>query len=101
MATIARKSSAPAAAKGKFDAEVDIITIGSGVAGLATALFSCWQGNEVLVLEKAALLLALGLGLGLAASWFATRAIQAFLFGVFFLIRGGRSRPPQNEMLQP
>jgi 3-oxosteroid 1-dehydrogenase len=53
LATIARKSSAPAAAKGKFDAEVDIIAIGSGVAGLATALFSRWQGNEVLVLEKA------------------------------------------------
>ena len=53
MATIARKSSAPAAAKGKFDAEVDIIAIGSGVAGLATALFSRWQGNDVLVLEKA------------------------------------------------
>jgi 3-oxosteroid 1-dehydrogenase len=53
LATIARKSSAPAAAKGKFDAEVDIITIGSGVAGLATALFSRWQGNDVLVLEKA------------------------------------------------
>ena len=53
MATIARKSSAPAAAKGKFDAEVDIITIGSGVAGLATALFSAWRGNRVLVLEKA------------------------------------------------
>ena len=53
MATIARKSSAPAAAKGKFDAEVDIIAIGSGVAGLATALFSAWRGNKVLVLEKA------------------------------------------------
>ena len=53
MATIARKSSAPAAAKGKFDAEFDVITIGSGVAGLATALFSAWHGNKVLVLEKA------------------------------------------------
>jgi 3-oxosteroid 1-dehydrogenase len=53
LATIARKSSAPAAAKGKFDAEVDIIAIGSGVAGLATALFSAWRGNKVLVLEKA------------------------------------------------
>ena len=53
MATIARKSSAPAAAKGKFDAEVDVIAIGSGVGGLATALFSRWQGNDVLVLEKA------------------------------------------------
>jgi 3-oxosteroid 1-dehydrogenase len=53
LATIARKSSAPAVAKGKFDAEVDVITIGSGVAGLATALFCRWQGNDVLVLEKA------------------------------------------------
>jgi hypothetical protein len=53
LATIARKSSAPAAAKGKFDAEVDIVTIGSGVAGLATALFSAWRGDKVLVLEKA------------------------------------------------
>ena len=53
MVTIARKSSAPAAAKGRSDAVVDVITIGSGVAGLATALFSCWQGNKVLVLEKA------------------------------------------------
>ncbi len=49
MATILRtKSSAPAAARGKFDAEVDIIAIGSGVAGLATAAPG---GNEVLVLE--------------------------------------------------
>ena len=53
MATITRKASAPAAAKGKFDAEVDVIVVGSGVAGLATALFSSWRGNEVLVLEKA------------------------------------------------
>jgi len=36
----------------------------------------------LLVLKKAALLLALGLVSGLIASWFATRAIQAFLFGV-------------------
>jgi 3-oxosteroid 1-dehydrogenase len=54
LATIARKSSAPAAAKGKFDAEFDVIAVGSGVAGLATALFSAWRGNKVLVLEKAA-----------------------------------------------
>jgi hypothetical protein len=40
MATIARQSSTPAAAKRKFDAEVDVITIGSWIAGLATALFS-------------------------------------------------------------
>jgi len=53
VASIARKSSAPAVAKGKFDAEFDIIAVGSGVSGLATALFSRWQGNKVLVLEKA------------------------------------------------
>jgi ABC-type antimicrobial peptide transport system permease subunit len=35
-----------------------------------------------LVLKKAAFLLAIGLVSGLVASWFATRAIQAFLFGV-------------------
>jgi predicted permease len=42
------------------------------------------QRTEVmlLVLKKAALLLALGLVSGLVASWFATRAIQSFLFGV-------------------
>jgi hypothetical protein len=34
------------------------------------------------VLKRAALLLALGFLSGLAAWWFATRAIQAFLFGV-------------------
>jgi ABC-type antimicrobial peptide transport system permease subunit len=34
------------------------------------------------VLTKAAFLLALGLVAGLVTSWFATRAIQAFLFGV-------------------
>jgi ABC-type antimicrobial peptide transport system permease subunit len=36
----------------------------------------------LLVLKKAALLLALGLISGLITSWFAARAIQAFLFGV-------------------
>ena len=35
-----------------------------------------------LVLKKALALLAIGLVAGLVASWFATRAIQAFLFGV-------------------
>jgi 3-oxosteroid 1-dehydrogenase len=53
MATITRKSAAPAAAKGKFDGEFDVIVVGSGIAGLATALFTCWQGDKVLVLEKA------------------------------------------------
>jgi membrane protease YdiL (CAAX protease family) len=44
---------------------------------------------------------------GLRAGWrlliFAAMLIaaQAFVFGVLFLIRGGRNRPPQNAMLQP
>jgi 3-oxosteroid 1-dehydrogenase len=53
VASITRKSSTPAAAKGRFDAEFDIIAVGSGIGGLATALFSRWHGNKVLVLEKA------------------------------------------------
>jgi predicted permease len=42
------------------------------------------QRSDVLrlVLKKAAILLAIGLACGLIAAWFATRAIQAFLFGV-------------------
>jgi len=36
----------------------------------------------LLVLGKAALLVGLGLAIGLACTWVATRAIQAFLFGV-------------------
>jgi 3-oxosteroid 1-dehydrogenase len=67
MATIARKSAAPAPAKGKFDGEFDVVVVGSGVAGLATALFSRWQGNTVLVLEKAA---ALGGTTRKAAFWY-------------------------------
>jgi ABC-type antimicrobial peptide transport system permease subunit len=42
------------------------------------------QRNDVmlLVMKKAALLLGLGLAIGLACTWVATRAIQAFLYGV-------------------
>ncbi len=50
--------------------------------GIRVALGAQRIDVMLLVLKKAALLLALGLGAGLAASWFATRAIQAFLFGV-------------------
>ncbi len=53
MAKIVRKSSSPSSIKGRFDGDFDVIVAGSGVAGLATALLSCWQGNKVLVLEKA------------------------------------------------
>jgi predicted permease len=50
--------------------------------GIRMALGAQRTDVMLLVLEKAALLLALGLVCGLVASWFATRAIQAFLFGV-------------------
>ena len=45
--------------------------------------FGAERGDVLLlVIKKAAFLLAIGLVSGLVASWFATRAIQAFLFGV-------------------
>jgi ABC-type antimicrobial peptide transport system permease subunit len=50
--------------------------------GIRMALGAQRMDVMLLVLEKAALLLALGLVFGLVASWFATRVIQAFLFGV-------------------
>ena len=50
--------------------------------GIRIALGAQRADVMLLVLKKAALLLALGLLSGLLASWFATRAIQAFLFGV-------------------
>ena len=50
--------------------------------GIRMALGAQRSDVMLLVLKKAALLLALGLSSGLVASWFATRAIQAFLFGV-------------------
>ena len=50
--------------------------------GIGMALGAQRTDVMLLLLEKAALLLALGLVSGLVASWFATRAIQAFHFGV-------------------
>ena len=50
--------------------------------GIRMALGAQRSDVLILVLKKAALLLGLGLVSGLAASWFATRAIQSFLFGV-------------------
>jgi predicted permease len=50
--------------------------------GIRMALGAERSAVVLLVLKKAALLLALGLVSGLVASWFAARAIQAFLFGV-------------------
>jgi putative ABC transport system permease protein len=50
--------------------------------GIRMALGAPRRAVVLLVLKNAALLLALGLGGGLFASWFATRAIQSFLFNV-------------------
>jgi len=50
--------------------------------GIRMALGAERSDVMLLVLKKAVLLLALGLFSGLVASWFAARAIQAFLFGV-------------------
>lgn len=44
------------AQKIRFDAEVDIVVVGGGGGGLPAALFARWQGNKVMVLEKAATL---------------------------------------------
>jgi 3-oxosteroid 1-dehydrogenase len=52
MAQIGRRSPAPVKAT-RFDGEFDMVVVGSGAAGLATALFSAWEGNKVLLLEKA------------------------------------------------
>jgi 3-oxosteroid 1-dehydrogenase len=52
MVPIARQSPDPAKA-GSFDAEFDIVTVGGGGVGFASALFSRWLGNEVVLLEKA------------------------------------------------
>jgi predicted permease len=50
--------------------------------GIRMALGAQRTDVMMLVLNRAALLLGLGLTSGLVASWFATRAIRAFLFGV-------------------
>ena len=50
--------------------------------GIRMALGAQRTDVVLLVLSKAAILLTLGLVSGLIASWFATRAVQAFLFGV-------------------
>lgn len=47
-----RRSSTPALPRA-FDAEVDVVVVGSGAGGLSAALFARWLGNEVLLLEKA------------------------------------------------
>jgi predicted permease len=50
--------------------------------GIRMALGAQRTDVMLMVLKKAALLLGLGLAIGLTCTWVATRAIQAFLFGV-------------------
>lgn len=64
--SIARKSAAPAKASG-FDVEADVVVVGAGAGGLASALFSRWRGNSVVLLEKAD---ALGGTTRKAAFWY-------------------------------
>ena len=52
MPSIARKSALPVK-RSAFDAEADVVVVGGGAGGLASALFSRWQGNSVVLLEKA------------------------------------------------
>ena len=52
MGQIARRSPRPAKAD-RFDEQFDIVVVGGGGIGLASALFSTWLGNKVLLLEKA------------------------------------------------
>lgn len=51
----------------KFDAEYDVVVCGGGGGGLATALFSRWLGDSVLILEKAG---SLGGTAAKAAFWY-------------------------------
>lgn len=53
LGTMVRPAAAAPTSAPRFDAEYDVVVCGSGMAGLGTALFSRWQGNEVVVLEKA------------------------------------------------
>jgi predicted oxidoreductase len=51
-----RESAAPVTtdfSAGSFDAEADVVVVGGGGGGLPAALFARWQGDEVILLEKA------------------------------------------------
>ncbi|MBV8627107.1 MAG: FAD-dependent oxidoreductase [Paraburkholderia sp.] len=52
MSALTHERAAPERAV-QFDGQFDIIVVGAGAAGLASALFAVWQDNKVLLLEKA------------------------------------------------
>src|SRR3954465_1853259 len=47
-----RESALPARAAA-FDAVADVVVVGGGCAGLCSALFAAWLGDDVVLLEKA------------------------------------------------
>ncbi|MET7996045.1 FAD-dependent oxidoreductase [Amycolatopsis sp. NPDC005232] len=51
--SVAPRESARPATLTSADVEADVVVVGGGGAGLPTALFSRWLGNEVVLLEKA------------------------------------------------
>ncbi|MCK6211611.1 FAD-dependent oxidoreductase [Georgenia sp. EYE_87] len=64
--TAPRESARPASL-GDLDAVADVVVVGGGGGGLPAALFSRWQGNEVILLEKAS---QLGGTANKAAFWY-------------------------------
>jgi 3-oxosteroid 1-dehydrogenase len=52
-AVAAREAARPAVDGGSFHSEADIVVVGGGGGGLPTALFARWQGDDVILLEKA------------------------------------------------
>lgn len=50
---VAERESALPSRELNFDIETDVVAVGGGCAGLSSALFNAWNGNEVVLLEKA------------------------------------------------
>lgn len=50
---VAPRESALPTREVEFDVETDVVIVGSGCAGLASANFTAWNGNDVVLLEKA------------------------------------------------
>jgi hypothetical protein len=48
-----RETAAPATADAPFDAECDVVVVGGGAGGLPAALFNRFNGDDVILLEKA------------------------------------------------
>lgn len=50
---VAARESALPSRREEFDEITDVVTVGGGCAGLASSLFNAWNGNDVVLLEKA------------------------------------------------